>query len=260
MAERTINYRLNNKQLHLLILLYKFRFITIPYLAHYTTSKPQVLQQRCNVLINQQYLKRDYNLTYKMDRRPAIYYLSAKGIAALKQDERTDQRLLHAYYKNKSLSDEYKRHCVDTLAVYNILKATYGDAYEIFTRQEIAYFDDMPVSKPDLYLRGPKEYFIILAHDTQPFLVRKQLADYITHYEEEGWARGDYPALLFIFTTIDHQRAFLKHAANVLESAGIGDDELRIGATVMGVLYNTAETSAVWSFAGDASAPVSLSE
>lgn len=260
MAEVLTNYRLNSKQLHLLILLYKFRFITIPHLTHYSALNTQTLQRRFNVLLTQHYLERDYNLTYKMDRKSATYYLSTKGLTVLKQDDRFDQRLLHAYYKNKSLTDSYKLHCVDTLATYNVLEATYPATFDIFTRQEIAYFDDMPATKPDLYLRGQTDHFVILAHDMQPFLVRKQLAEYITHSEDEGWPRGDYPALLFVFAIAAHQRAFLKHATNALDSAGIGDDELRIGATVMNTLQNTSKTGAIWSFTGDPSALRSLSE
>jgi len=118
----------------------------------------------------------------------------------------------------------------------------------------------MPATKPDLYLRGQTDYFVILAHDTPLYLVRKQLAEYITHSEDEGWARGDYPTLLFISATVAHQRAFLKHAAHALESAGIGDDELRIGATVMDALQDPTKTSSIWYFTGDLSTPRSLDE
>ncbi len=260
MPEAHTDYRLTSKQLHILILLYKFRFITVPHLTTYLALKNNSLQRRLNILLEQHYIERIYEQSYKIDRQPAIYCLAVKGLVQLRQDSRFDQRLLRTYYKNKTLGNSYKQHCVDTLMAYNSLRHSYPSTFEIFTRQEIAYFDDMPATKPDLYLRGQTEHFVILAHDTPLYLVRKQLAEYITHSEDEGWGSGVYPSLLFVFDTAAHAKGFLKHAANALESAGIGDDELRIGATVMSALQDSSKTSAIWSFTGDPSALRSLSE
>lgn len=251
---------LTTTQYHLLIILYKFRYATIPQLTTYKQLKSNSLQRNLNLLVKQHYIARQYNSIYKIDRKPAIYYLAAKGLNILKQDDRFDERLLHTYYKNSSLNDTYKWHCVDTLAVYNTLKTSYLDTFEIFTRQEVAYFDTMPATKPDLYLCGQTEHFVILAHDMPLYLVRKQLAEYITHSEDEGWKRGAYPSLLFILDTEPHAKSFLKHATTSLESAGIGDDELSIGVTTIDKINDTPQTNDIWSFTGDSNVPRPLDE
>lgn len=242
------------------MLLYKFRFITIPLLTPYKNLKSNSLQRAFNILLEEKYVDKKFDISYKIDRKPAIYFLSAKGIAVLKSDPRFNPRTLHSYYKNNSLANSLMQHCADTLAAYNVLTASYPNTFDIFTRQEIAYFDDLPTAKPDLYLRGATDYFVILAHDMQPYLVRKQLAAYIIHSEEEGWPRGDYPALLFVFGTVVRQQAFLEHAVRLLGSAGIGDDELRIGTTTMQALQATPATGAIWSFTDAPGAPRRLSE
>jgi hypothetical protein len=197
-------------------------------------------------------------LSFKIDRKPAYYYLSAKGIAQLKDDPRFNPTTLHSYYKNKAVSEAFMQHAVDTLEVYIVLKQSYAGRFEMFTRQEIAHFDDFPETKPDLYLRGNKEYFITLAYDVQPFLIRKRLAEYIAHFDEDGWASGDYPTLLFVFADSNNEQRFLKFATVSLESAGIDIEELPIGTTTMKALTQKPRMGTVWTFIGEYQKPIAL--
>jgi hypothetical protein len=92
---------------------------------------------------------------------------------------------LNSYYKNKVLSDAFMQYAVGTLEVYNLLNQAYGSSFEIFTKQEIAYFDDFPVTRPDIYLRGDAEHFVTLAHEIQPFLIRKRLNERIYRFRRD---------------------------------------------------------------------------
>lgn len=258
MAETRKRYSLNPKQLHILMLLYKFRFITIPLLTTYKNLKSNSLQRTFDILLEEKYVGRRFDVTYKIDRKPAIYYLTAKGVAILKADPRFNPTVLHSYYKNKSISDTFIQHAIDTLGVYNVLKHSYGDHFEIFTRQEVAHFDVFPETKPDLYLRGDGEYFITLAYDVQPFLIRKRLAEYIAHFDEDGWPRGDYPALLFVFVDGSSERRFLEFASASLESAGIDTEELQVGTTTMRALEQKPHVDAIWTYVGENNAPIAL--
>lgn len=248
--------RLNAKQLNILALLYKFRFITIPLLTTYKGLKNySTLTRNLRILEEQKLIGRTYSPSYKIDRRPAHYYLLPDGLAILKEDARFDPSVLHAYYKNRSLSDPTVNHYIDTLTVYNALRSVYGDAFEYFTKSEVSGFDDFPKNKPDLYLRGDKEYLLTLVHDMQPWLVRKRLGEYIDHSEEEGWT-FEYPALLFVFDTAGHEYQFLEDAWKMLERVGV-DGELLVATTTMKAL--SAGTVAIWTYAtGEASEPVGL--
>ena len=257
-AETRKHYTLNQNQLHLLMLLDKFRFITIPLLTIYKNLKSNSLQRTFDILVEATYVGKKFTPTYKIDRKPAIYYLTAKGVAVLKSDPRFHPAMLHSFYKNTSVGDAFIQHAVDTLDVYNALKHSYGDRFEMFTKQEVSHFDDFPETKPDLYLRGDREYFVTLAHDTLPFLTRKRLTEYINHFEEEGWGNGDYPALLFIFADTIAQRRFLKFAAISLDNAGIDLDELPIGKTTLSALRQQPPVDAIWSYLGEQPILISL--
>ncbi|MFZ2544733.1 MAG: MarR family winged helix-turn-helix transcriptional regulator [Candidatus Saccharimonadales bacterium] len=254
--------KLTAKQYGLLVLLYKFRYISIPLLTEYKNLKSNSLQRNFDNLLEKELIERQYDLSYKIDRVPAVYYLAKKGIAFLKKDDRLNTNVLHSYYKNKSLSSAYIRHKLDVLTAYNALKACYRDSFRMFTEPELSAFEDFPDTKPDLFLRsadGSKEYFIVLAHDAQPFLIRKQLAEYIEHSEEEGWeVSNKYPTLLFVFADNGNETRFMQYAKGLLENAGIDEDELRIGTTTIKALLNKPYTSSIWSYIGENKTPAQL--
>jgi hypothetical protein len=177
--------------------------------------------------------------------------MSAAGVMLLRNDPRFHPSVLHALYKNPSLSDEFKQHCVTTLATVAALRRSYGDRFDMFTRQELGGFDEFPEHKPDLYLRrtdSTSEYFVTLAHDVQPFIVRKRLAEYIDHSEEVGWVGGPYPTLLYAFKHHAHEQTFIAYARQLLESTGISEDELRIGTTTVAALCMKSGTAPVWCY------------
>jgi hypothetical protein len=240
------------------MLLYKFRFITIPLLTTYKDFKSNSLQRNLNILLEEKYVDRRFNLNYKIDRKSAIYYLSAKGVTTLRIDPRFNLTTLHSYYRNRAVSDTFMQHTVDTLEVYNSIEQSYPDRFEIFTKQEVMHFDDFPKNKPDLYLRGDKEYFITLAYDVQSFLIRKRLAEYITHFDEEGWIKDNYPTLLFVLADSNSERHFLKFAMATLESAGIDIKELPISTTTMQALTQKPHANTIWTFVGECQKPTTL--
>lgn len=252
-------YKLNNNQLHILMLIYKFRFITIPLLTTYQNLKQEttILRTLRKLEING-YIHRRFEPIYKIDRKPAVYWLTAKGVAVFKGDNRFNPSILHSYYKNKYLSDEFIQHNIDNFTAYNSIRYSYKGAFEMFTRQEIASFTDFPDNKPDIYLRGEKEFFVILAHDMQKFLLKKRLSEYITHSEEEGWGSKNYPTLLFVLNSSNNESRFLDFAKSTLDSAGITSDELQVAATTLKAISQQPTISEIWTFVSEDSAPRSL--
>ena len=71
----TIHYTINSKQLDLLRLLYRFRFATSQHLANSLKLKPDTINQRFQILLDQEYISRHYDGTYKIHGRPAEYFL-----------------------------------------------------------------------------------------------------------------------------------------------------------------------------------------
>lgn len=250
MAEQTKKrYQLNTKQKHILLLTYKFRFINIPQLKEYLNLKTLTgLRKRLNILMDLGYIDRYYKSSFKLQGKAAIYSLSKEGIKLLSKDDSLDKTILRLFYKNKSATEAFKQHNIDTLAVYNAIRGVYGSIFDIFTKQETLRLEDLPETKPDLFLRGAKDYFLVLAHDQPSFVTKKQLNSYVSHLDDEGWGDKHYPGLLFILGNSNDEKRFLSYTKKILDDIGIDDDELQVAATTFGTLAKKPYTNSIWRY------------
>jgi len=252
MGQRTTHYSINPNQLRTLKLLYKFRYITIPLLTEYKnlTAKTTIMRN-LDILVEQGYITKQHDASYRINHKPALYYLSNKGASHLRKASNFNPQVLHSYYKNSSLSDEFKQHSLYTVATYNTLHGLYGDSYDMFTSNELAGMSDFPKKKPDIYIRSNKtsqEYFLSLVHDVPQFIVRKQFTSYVDHSEDEGWPGGVYPTLLYVLKSSSDENKFIHYAKSVLENAGISQDELCIASTTTQPLLTKPYNRNVWRF------------
>ncbi len=252
---------LNDNQQHILTMLYKFRYITVPLLTEYKTLKSNSIQRSLDILIDKGLVERKYDKSFIKAEKPALYYLSKQGVALLRADDRFNKGVLNSYYRNDRASDAFVQHKLDTLKVFLAVKVTYRDRFRVFTQQELQAFEDFPSKKPDLFLRAKDdstEYMVSLVHDTLPYLYRKRLKELVRHYDEEGWENGDYPTLLFIFFDSNQEYGFLSHARHKLESDGVDSDELYIGGTTFRAITSKPYVASVWSFAHRKGVPKGL--
>ena len=102
---------LNDKQILLLKLLYKFRFITVGLLQTAQGHKYQATHNdRLKVLYDQNYIGRHYNDTYRIDRRYAEYFILPDGINALKSLNIFKSTVLKNLYKDKTAQPQFIAH------------------------------------------------------------------------------------------------------------------------------------------------------
>lgn len=89
---RSVKYRrpLNDQQITTLHLLYWYRFCTSQQLAHsLKKSSPKAIQNKLQVLEDQDLISKRYNKSYKFAGRPAEYYITPKGARALEHPQKT---------------------------------------------------------------------------------------------------------------------------------------------------------------------------
>lgn len=231
MREQQASEKLSIKQLQTLMIIFKFRFITSSLLAEYRGVNKNSLNRLLQNLVDQKYLKKQYDNSYRIDRKGARYSLAPKAITYLIKNTDFPQKTLHAMYNAKT--EGFIQHCLTIAQIANGLNASHPNEFYIYSSTEISGDSDFPLPRPDLYLRRrepsetkPSEFFIELHHDSQPFLVRKRFNKLLEHYDDEGWPDGDYPALIFILASDRQAKTFLEYANSVFESTGIDDIEL----------------------------------
>ena len=237
---------LNDSQLDILRLLYKFRFSTSELAARYLgKSNVKLVQKKLRVLEDQGYIGKRYDKSYKLQGKPATYYLTPKGARLLQQlyqqfknSGNKDKPFIvitgqgiKQLYKNRTVSEDFIAHCLNILNIYLKLRELYGDCCKFFTRVELTIYYYFPTWLPDAYFAlkpspnskaSPKRYFLDIWDGTRPFFVSVRKARNYLKYSEEGdWPpdRSAFPAVLMICDTKKNETKLRRQIVKALDES-----------------------------------------
>ena len=230
--------KLNNNQIHLLKLIYKFRFVTSDLVAEHKGVNKSAINNAFSILMDQGYIARHYDKSYKLHGRPATYFLAPKSIKLLRDEHGLNPKVLHAMYKNKSVNSAFIEHNLNVLRVYLSIRQTYPDTFNIFTKSETADLDYMPQPAPGLYLNRknpsedmPNEYMLEIFTDTQFFIIKKRIDTYIEHFDSGDWPEQQYPVLLIACPDSRTEEKLHKYIQTTLDNNYIDEKDLRFLTT-----------------------------
>jgi hypothetical protein len=146
------NYSLNQKQVHLLKLAYKFRFVSSSLLARYFNRSNSVgTYKALETLKDNGYLNKHYDTSYNLQGKAATYYLTPKGSKYLRDQLGFNEDVLRSYYKNKSVGQPFIDHSLNVFKTYLKLEHDYPNSFNIYTKYELASFGNFPNPAPDIY-------------------------------------------------------------------------------------------------------------
>jgi len=255
-----VKYRrpLNKQQVRTLHLLYWYRFCTAKQLAHsFKKPSPKAIQNKLQILEEQQLIGKRYEKSYKLAGRPAEYYITPKGARALEaaQPSTTNQWATKSLYKNKTVSDDFLRHTIAVTDASKRLRAIYGTKIEILTKSYMAQFSFYPTWTPDLHVKIPahgqapaKHYFVDIWDGTKLFFVSvRKTRNYVNFKESGDWEEDEqFPAVLAICENTQLQKKLSRQMKRILSNAW--DDEL-VFATTTNQQFSEATklTDKIWS-------------
>jgi len=147
---------ISGSQIRLLELLFKFRFVSVPLVSEWLAKDKSTIYERLLVLVEQGYVQKTYDSTYRLPPKPASYSLAAKGIRHLRDnnaEDRYSELALKNMYKNRSASVGLVDYSLDLFKLCLQLRNQYPDTFHIFTKSEMTRFDDFVRPLPDLYLK-----------------------------------------------------------------------------------------------------------
>ena len=229
MAEKI---QLTKQQQRLLTLVYKFRFITAPLLAKLLSIRKDTAYESLQSLHKLKLLNRAYEQSWRIDRKPAYYYLSKSGVTTVKKILELDDRAINSVYNDHRATQEFIRECFNNLECYISIKKELPENTVIRTKTEINRFKVFPKQRPELYVKTPEghEAFIVIVPDKLPYFVNKRRDEYLEHSEEDSW-NGTYPTMAFVFKDSRSKLGFLYKAQKKLEELGYEENEITIIAT-----------------------------
>jgi hypothetical protein len=257
-------HTLNQEQISVLELLYKFRFASSDLVAQYSGKNSGVfVYKRLQILHEQGFIGKRFDSSYRLQGRPAAYYLTPKGVRKLQTHREKPDINIPGLYKEKIVSEAFVQHCMNVLAVYLRLRQLYSDQLKFFTKSQLKQFDYFPQPLPDAYISlnyngESQRFFLDLLENSTPFFVlNKRIKQYIDYYESGAWDEtgSDFPVILFLCETSSLEKRLRKQLeANLGKSDA---DELLVATAVQSEFLKSGG-DAIWKTVDDPDEKLSL--
>ena len=229
--------KLTKHRQRILLFLFKFRFVSARLLAIAMHEERTRVYRALEYLVAKGLVTKVYDSSFRIDRKPAYYYLSTAGVTKVRHIMDVDKPVVHPLYKNDTVSQEFIEHCLQTIDVFNTLRDRLPEDTGISSKSEINQYQEFPKTRPDLYIRTPedREAIIVILDDLPKYLIRKRLDEIILHCDEEGWD-GDYPVVGVIVKDDHTARSLNFTTRRRLDTLGMDEDDIIIRITSLTAL------------------------
>ena len=256
-----------SNQLAVLKLLYRFRFGTTDLLARALDLRDgRYIHTRLEALVSQEYIGKNYDSTYKLDGKPATYYLLPKAFKALKQQhkvtgkELSDKTLRNAY-KDKGASHKFIAGKLAVFTIYDRLRAVHGQNLKLWTKVQLNFdkYDYFPKPMPDAYLTilpegirpRSRDFFLNYLDDDTPFFVHvRRLQKLIQYVEADEWEDATSSKLRGVLLVCE-STSLLKRIRKRLAQIVDEDEAPRFCYTTLKAIKDsTPDDDEVWQMVG----------
>lgn len=244
------------KQLQILLLVYKFRFIHTQHLQLILKHKnPHRIQAWLKDLLDKKYLLRHYSRkSFYQGSQPAIYYLASLSRHVLKDCNEVSEADLTKVYKESKRSSKFITHCLSLADLYIFFDSQKKSTEELhfFTKSGLSNFTHFPNPLPDAYMAVKNasvttRHFIEVFDDYTPsFAIRKRIKDYFTYSENGMWqehTQSNLPKILLICPNERVQKHVYWYTKSLLQKSF--NDGLSFFLTIKDTLV-IGKRSTVW--------------
>lgn len=201
-----------NKQLEILLLLYRFRFLSRTHIQKFLNHKSHTLITTwLKDLTDRNITNRIYSKALVDINKPAIYFLGLKSKPILIEKANIEAAALQRVYRDKNSSQTFRDHSLFLADLYfhflEVAKQNQAEL-EFFTATDLLKYAYIPLPRPDTYIvvreeNKTKRYFLEVIDDGVPFFaVKSKIIKYLNYYKEEYWQKNykhPFPKILFIY-------------------------------------------------------------
>jgi hypothetical protein len=205
---------MNSRYEEILILLYRFRFLTRQQIQELVGHKHNGrILQWLNDLTKDDFIIRYYN--QKNIISPAVYSIGLKGRSYLKKNSKElkiNTIVLNRIWREQTLSVQFRFHCLTIVDIYlSLLKLTNltGAQLRFFTKSDLHNVIHLPTPFPDIFFHiteksGFKRYYFldVFNYFTNQRKFQKRIEQYYDYYDEETWQDNvddsQFPVIIFV--------------------------------------------------------------
>jgi hypothetical protein len=222
---------LTNKQIAILLLLYKFRFLNTHQIQQLLNhKKPNRIKVWLKQLTDNAYLHKNYTKE-TINKKPAIYCLTIKARELLKTKKECKIVILNKIYTEKSRSRTFITHCLRIADIYLSLREHDSkDALYYATKTDLISYDYLPTSLPDAYIalkkkKRTKRYFLEVLDEKLPrFAIRGKIMRFIDYYYSNQWEEEtglSFPSIIIICSSPEITTFVKRFVTKILEQEQI---------------------------------------
>lgn len=250
------NLNITPKQLQILLLLYRFRFLDRIQIQQFLNHKNhRRIIAWLNDLTDKNIIGKQYSRKFK-ENKPATYHLATKSRKILLEQPNTSEKLLKRVYRDKTRSKRLINHCLLVANIYFYLEKqiqTNKNTLHFFTKTDLSNHYYLPYNRPDAYIaikseNQTKRYFLeIIDEGTPRFMLRSKIAQYVEYLDEGTWqdkTGHPDPALLLVCPNETIKSFLYKHIAQVLEEEV--EDEINFYLTTKETIEDSQLKSNIW--------------
>ncbi|MDD4136218.1 MAG: replication-relaxation family protein [Candidatus Shapirobacteria bacterium] len=200
---------LTKKQLEIITLLYRFRFLNRSQiqqlLNHKKISQINIWLKNLN---DRKIIGRNYSNKLGDNIKPAIYFLKTKSKNYLVNQLEKDDKLMKRIYGEKNRSQKFINHCLLSADFYLSLKKSHlPEEIFFYTKVDLINHDYLPLNHPDAYVaikngKRIKRYFLeIIDEGTPRFVIRAKIKQYLEYYSDNTWqevTHHPFPKILIL--------------------------------------------------------------
>ena len=224
---------ITNQQLSILLLLFRFRFLTRLQIQTILKHKhPSHINKYLKNLSDNNIIYKHYKKSYPENIKPTLYCLDKKSINFLNKDGNLNSVLIKRIYKDKNRSQRFINH---SLAIANLFIETTKQILEskrqlfFYTKTDLFEYDFLIKPFPDVYLaiEGGKKtdrYFIdIIDYDIPRFVLRNRIKKFIEYFLSNEWQTNTsylFPEVLLICQNDSLVKYLGKFIETTLENEG----------------------------------------
>jgi hypothetical protein len=244
-------------QLQLLLLLYKFRFLTTHHFQKILGHKtPRKIQDWLRDLHDKKCIGRHYErMKFGENTKPAIYYLDLNGRHLLKSLKECNEEVLKKVYKEKTRTKKFIEHCLAVADFFCFFQSQVKENETIhFSSQSMLNsYGHFPNPLPDGYIAvktgdQTKRYFIDIFDESTPyFVLRKRIKNYVQYASDGIWQHATHshlPSILFVLPNENTKRHIFYYAKSVLSKNLFEDVRLYLTTKELMLQYNN--NSSLW--------------
>jgi len=187
--------KLTKKQLEIITLLYRFRFLNRSQIQKLLNHKKiSQINIWLKDLYDEKIIGRNYSKKFGDNIKPAVYYLKSKSKNYLIDQLEKDTKMLDRIYGERKRLPKFINHCLLSADFYLNLKK-YSEAEKIFfyTKIDLLNHEYLPLNHPDAYVatkkgKKIKRYFLeIIDEGTPRFVIRAKIKQYLEYYDANTW-------------------------------------------------------------------------